>query len=488
VIARGAAVDLGASSGRVFAFRIGSGEFSIEEVARFANGAIDVSGTLYWDALGLYRGILSGITEGARRLGGLDGIGIDSWAVDYGLIDDDGVLVANPVHHRDHRTVAAVGEVERVFSRAELYARTGIAHQRFNTIFQLAAERHTARSRRAERLLLIPDLFTYWLTGAMGTEVTNASTTQLMASGRREWDLGILAGLGIAPSLLPALRDPGDISGMLTPGVLSETGIDGPVPVIAVGSHDTASAVAGVPASSSRFAYVSCGTWSLVGLELDRPVVTEASQRANFTNELGVDGTVRFLRNVMGLWLLQEVMRSFARDGLDLVLDDVLERSARIEPFRSLVDANDPRFLEPGEMPARIAAACAERGEPVPSSPEEFTRCILDSLAVAYAKAVSEAEVLSGVDVEVIHLVGGGAQNALLCQLTANASGRRVVAGPVEAAAIGNAMVQARALGAVSGDLFDLRAIIADNVEVRSYEPNRSMAALIADAGQRLYR
>jgi rhamnulokinase len=487
VSVRVAAVDLGASSGRVFAACIGEDEFTIEEVARFPNGAMTVLGTLYWDILALYRGMLEGI-RATGRSGPLDGVGIDSWAVDFGLIDASGALLGNPVHHRDKRSAAGVEIAHRSFSAADLYGRTGIAHQRFNTVFQLAAIARSPQAAIAERLLLIPDLLTYWLTGEMGMEVTNASTTGLLSAHALEWEIGLLTGLSISPSLFPPLRAPGERAGMIHPEVLGELGISAAVPVIAVASHDTGSAVVGVPATTDRFAYISCGTWSLVGVELDHVVVTDASRAANFTNERGLDGTNRFLRNVMGLWLLQEAVRTWERAGGPVELPALLARSASVPAFRSVFDPDDERFLEPGDMPRRIAEVCVERGEPVPVTPEEVTRAILDSLALAYARAVHEAEDLAGTVVETVHLVGGGTQNALLCQLTADAVGVPVVAGPVEAAAIGNAIVQARALGAIGGDLPALRAGFARHVHVARYEPSPEVRSQASAAAQRFGR
>jgi rhamnulokinase len=338
----------------------------------------------------------------------------------------------------------------------------------------------------AERALLIPDLLTCWLTGAVGAEVTNASTTGLLDATSREWAWELIDRLGLPRGLFPPLTRPGDRLGELTPDVLADTGLTGPVPVTAVGSHDTASAVVGVPAESARFGYVSCGTWSLVGVELDAPVLTEASRRAGFTNELGVDGTVRYLRNVMGLWLLQESLRTWQAAGLPADLTGLLHAAAREPAFGAVVDCDDDRFLPPGDMPARIAEVCRETGQTVPSSQAATVRCILDSLALAYRRTVRRAAELSGQPVDVVHLVGGGARNELLCQLTADACGLPVVAGPVEAAALGNALVQARAGGAVSGGLAELRTLVRTTQQVRSYAPSPSAGAGWAAAEERL--
>ncbi len=360
--------------------------------------------------------------------------------------------------------------------RRELYAETGIQHVPFNTLYQLLAARGSAQFAAARRLLLIPDLLSHWLTGESGTEVTNASTTQLIDPRTGRWSRAVAEPLGIDLGLFPPLRAPGEPAGFLLPDVLERTGLDGPVPVVAVGSHDTASAVAAVPAAAGeRFAYVCTGTWSLAGLELDAPVLTEASRAANFTNEIGVDGTIRYLRNIMGLWLLQECMRAWDVQDVGPLLRDAAEAPGP----RSVVDASDPVFLAPGGMPGRIAEACRATGQPVPETPAGTTRCILDSLALAHRRAVRDAQRLAGRPVDVVHVVGGGARNALLCQLTADACGLPVVAGPPEAAALGNVLVQARARGLVA-DRAGMRALLARTQPLTRYEPADDAAAWAA--------
>jgi rhamnulokinase len=361
------------------------------------------------------------------------------------------------------RVLAALGE-------ESVYATTGLQNLPFNTIHQLVAAQAAPSFLIARTMLLIPDLLSYWLTGSLGAELTNASTTQLLDVRTRQWSLDLISRLGLPQDLFPPIRQPGDRIGVLRPEIAVESAL-GRTPVFAVGSHDTASAVVGVPAGSENFAYISCGTWSLVGVELDVPVLTEASRRANFTNELGVDGTVRYLRNVMGLWLLQESVRAWEAQSGPVDLEALLHAAAQEPPLRSVVNPDDPAFLPPGDMPERIARACLESGQPVPLSRAAFVRCILDSLALAHRRAVRAAAELSGREIAVVHVVGGGALNALLCQLTADACGLPLIAGPVEATALGNALVQARALGAVTGDLTTLRGLVRDNVRLRSFEP-----------------
>ncbi|MGP3987107.1 rhamnulokinase [Streptomyces sp. 3N207] len=470
-----AAVDLGASSGRVMLGRAQDGKLALEEVHRFANRPVRVLGTLHWDVLGLYAGVLDGLrAAGAAAGNGPEepaSVGIDSWGVDYGLLDADGALLGNPVHYRDARTQDMPAEVGKVLPADELYAHTGIQRMPINTLYQLAAAHGSRQFQAAHQLLLVPDLISYWLTGQRGTELTIASTTQLIDPRTRSWSEPVLDALGLDPSLFPPLRSPGDPAGQLLPGVLGETGLTGPVPVTAVGAHDTASAVAGVPAQGGRFAYIATGTWSLAGVELASPVLSEESRAANFTNELGVDGTVRYLRNIMGLWLLQECLRAWEAEGTPQELDALLESAARAPGLRSVVDAGGAEFLEPGQMPRRIAEACRRSGQPVPRDPAETARCVLDSLALAHREAVFDARRLSGQEVETVHIVGGGARNALLCQLTADACGLPVVAGPVEAAAYGNVLVQARTAGAVTGPLSALRDLVRNSVRLRQYAP-----------------
>ncbi|MGY0002939.1 rhamnulokinase [Micromonospora sp. I033] len=454
-----AAVDLGASSGRVMVGRVGAGRLDLTEAHRFANEPVRAGDTLHWDILRLWRGVLDGL----RAAGPVASIGIDSWAVDYGLVDASGALLGNPVHYRDARTDGVAERVAKQLGEERLYTTTGLQQLPFNTLYQLVAAAGTPQLDIAHRLLLIPDLIAYWLTGQLGAEVTNASTTQLYDLRRRAWATGLMADAGIRSELFPPLREPGTRIGPVRP----DLALPGSPQVVAVGSHDTASAVVGVPAAGHHFAYISCGTWSLVGVELDAPVLSEASRRANFTNESGVDGTVRYLRNVMGLWLLQESLRAWGAGDLT----DLLRRAAREPAFRSVVDPDDPAFLPPGDMPTRIADACRRAGETVPADPAATVRCIMDSLALAHRRAVRQAQQLSGRHVDAVHIVGGGARNELLCQLTADACGLPVLAGPVEATALGNILVQARAAGVINGDLAALRTVLRETEHIVRYEP-----------------
>jgi rhamnulokinase len=473
--ARVVAVDLGASNGRVFVAEFGEEYFEFAQVHRFWNGAISVGGHIRWDVLRLYRGILDGI-RAAGRLGHLDSIGIDSWGVDYGLLDADGSLLGNPFHYRDDRTQPVVDRVVQSVGPLDLYRRSGIAVVPFNTIFQLVAGREDAQFAVARTLLLTPDLLGYWLTGSLGAEETIASTTQLLRVDGSGWDSELLSKFGIPLGLFPPIRRPGERLGPLCDEVLAETGLDYAIPFTAVGSHDTASAVMAVPALDSNFAFISSGTWSLVGVELDRPVLNEESRAAQFTNERGVDGSFLYHRNVMGLWLLQESMRTWERLGEKLSLEEVVSLAAAESPLRTVFDPDDPVFFSPGDIPARITQVCHNMGEPTAETPAQVTRAILDSLALAYRRALRLAAELSGKRVDVIHVVGGGVYNALLCQLTSDACGLPVVAGPVEAAAIGNALVQAQAYGAVGAGRWAARVIVAERTELRVYHPSQGEA------------
>jgi rhamnulokinase len=439
---------------------VGHNELSVRPVARFPNGPVERADGLHWDIEALRSHVFAGLAAAAREEPAVASIGVDSWAVDYALLRE-GRMLAEPFHYRDERNLAAVDRVHSIVGPAELYAANGLQHLPFNTLFQLAAE----ESLDADTMLLIPDLFGYWLTGRAFAERTNASTTGLLNVTTGRWDDSLISSLGLPRSIFPTLVEPGTSLGALLPEVALEVGAE--LTVTAVGSHDTASAVVAVPATSNDFAYISCGTWGLVGVELEHPVLTEASRAANFTNEGGVDGRVRFLHNVMGLWLLSESLRAWGREDLP----ELLAAAASVTGAVPVFDANDPAFLAPGDMPGRIATWFRERGIQPPASEVEMVRSIVESLAVAFADAVRAASELSGTDVSVIHLVGGGSQNELLCQLTADRAGMPVLAGPVEATAIGNVLVQARAQGFAEGSLESLRSLVAAAFSPRKYVP-----------------
>lgn len=478
-----AAVDLGASSGRVMLGRIGPDTLELHQSARFPNSAVNLPDGLHWDIVGLYGHALNGLAAAVQQTrddGGIASVGIDSWAVDYGLLKavDYGLLrgadtqrmsmLGTPFHYRDQRTARGVQDTHAKVPFAELYRRNGLQHLPFNTLYQLAAE---SMLGAADRLLLIPDLLGYWLTGQQLTEVTNASTTGLLEVRTRTWDTALMEILGFDRGLFAPVAAPGTLLGQ-TRRELTET-LGARLPVTLVGSHDTASAVVGTPLSTPHSAYVSCGTWGLVGLELQTPVVTEASQEANFTNEGGVDGRTRFLTNVMGTWLLSEALRTWRRrSGEEQSLPALLAAAAEVPADRVVVfDVQDARFVAPGDMPARITQLCAEQGQPAPESRPEVVRSIVESIAEGFARALAEASRLAERSIDAVHMVGGGSLNALLCQATADRSGYSVTAGPVEATALGNLLIQARSAGTLSGELADLRSLIARTHNLITYHP-----------------
>jgi rhamnulokinase len=465
-----AAIDLGATSGRVMLGHVSADEIRLQHVLRFPNGPVQQPDGLHWDIDELYRSILAGLRAALHEEPDIRSIGVDAWAVDYALLRGGQTLGA-PFHYRDDRNLPAVTLVDAVIPAPELYARNGLQFLPFNTLYQLTADRTAGRLSDAERFLLIPDLINFWLGGTEAAERTNASTTGLLGISTGRWDNDLIGRLHLPGSIFPDLVDAGTSLGGLSHHVLAELGGGHGIGLSTVGSHDTASAVVGVPAETPDFAYISCGTWGLVGVELDAPVLSEASRVANFTNEGGVDGRIRYLHNVMGLWLLSESVRTWESEGASIHLPTLLQEAAAVTAPVPTFDANDPRFLSPGDLPARIAEWCRENGRATPRSRPEFVRSILESLAAAFARAVETASELSGSAVRVIHIVGGGSQNELLCQLTADASGLEVLAGPVEATAIGNILVQARAHGLLTGTLEDLRAVVVRSFEQKSYLP-----------------
>jgi len=462
-----AAVDLGASSGRVVLGEVGPDRLRLEVVARLANDPVRTDDGLHWDLSGLYDAALGGLQAAVSASPEpLAGVAIDSWAVDYGLLRE-GRLLGQPFHYRDEARAAGVETVHAVQSHEALYARNGLQFLPFNSLYQLAADPLAAQ---ADRMLLVPDLLGYWLTGVAVTERTNASTTGLLDVRTGKWDRELIDLLGLPAGLFGDLVDPGTVVGPVLASRGRHLGAPG-LTVTTVGSHDTASAVVGVPMASDHAAYLSCGTWGLVGVELPAPVLTDAAREANFTNEGGVDGRVRFLTNVMGLWLLSETIRGWERTGQSAPLATLLAEAAAVTAPVPVFDVQDPRFLPPGDMPGRIRSWCMEHDVPPPVDRAATVRSILESLAEAFATSVRAAGDLSGRTVDVVHVVGGGALNELLCQLTADRCGLPVLAGPVEATALGNVLVQGRTAGAVRGDLEALRRLVQVTHEPRRFSP-----------------
>ena len=463
-----AAVDLGATSGRVIVGAVDGDRLRMRTVHRFPNTPVETPDGLHWNILELYRNVIDGLGTAVREEPDLAGVAVDAWAVDYALMRG-GRMLGTPFHYRDGRTDDAIEQVHARIPPPDLYARNGLQFLPFNTIYQLTADQEALGW--ADSMLLVPDLITYWLTGRAGCELTNASTTGLLDVSTRDWDTELASLLEIPTGILPDLVEPGTAVGGLRAALADSVSVQGGPTVTVVGSHDTASAVVGTPMTTDDAAYISCGTWGLVGVELDRPILSEASRASGFTNEGGVDGRIRFLHNVMGLWLLSESVRQWERDGESHDVEQLVRQAADVEAPVPVFDVDDPRFLAPGDMPARIADWCAEHELKGPAGVVETVRSILESLAEAFAGSIDRAAELSGRSVGVVHLVGGGARNELLCQLTADRCGRRVLAGPVEATATGNLLVQARALGLVGGDLEALRAITAAGQPPTRYDP-----------------
>lgn len=467
-----AAVDLGAQSGRVALGRFDGEQLAVEEVHRFPNVPVEDAGLLEWDAPRLWGEVEEGLRKAGRDTR-IDSVGVDSWAVDFGLLDDAGRLIRNPVHYRDSRRLAAYDTVlERIPGR-ELYERTAIQLLPINTLCELAAMVNGGDSALAgaRRLLLIPDLFHNWLCGSETAELTNASTTQCYDPHTGDWARDLLDRLGIPTGLLPEIVPPGTRLGTVVAG---EGGLAGAV-VVAPATHDTGSAVAAAPLSGDRSVYLSVGTWSLVGIESNEPIVTDAAYRANLTNESGVDGTFRVLRNITGLWLLHKCRQAWADAGRNYDFADLVELARSAPAHCSLIDPNAPAFLEPGDMPARLAAYCEETGQEVPRDDAAFVRCVLESIALKHAETVELLSQVTGRELEHLHVLGGGANNDLLCEWTAAAAQRPVIAGPVEATLIGNLLVQALALGEISS-LTEGRELVRRSFNPVTYEPR-------ADAG-----
>ena len=471
------AIDLGAESGRAMLGRLEDERLSLEEVHRFPNGPVHVHGHLFWDVLRMWNEILHGLRQAvAHGQGRLASLGVDTWGVDFGLLDAAGNLIGNPYHYRDHRTDGMLDAVFARLPKQAIYHQTGIQFMQINSLYQLFSMRvqQDPALDCAATLLTMPDLFNYWLTGRIANEFTIATTTQCFNPTSTDWAWDLLAALEIPTHLFQPIIQPGLILADVRPELIQEAGLP-ELPVVAVGSHDTASAVAAVPAESGRIVFISSGTWSLVGSETTQPVISEQSLAFNFTNEGGVNGTYRFLKNIIGLWLIQECRRTWSAAGQEYSYAELTRLAAEAPPFRSLVDPNAAEFLSPGEMPERVKRYCLAHGQPAPSTVGEFVRCALESLALAYRKAIGQMEQALGYPLDVIHILGGGSQNRLLNQFTADATQKPVVAGPVEATAIGNVLVQAMALGQLSS-LAEARQLVRRSFPVEVFEPGLSAA------------
>lgn len=469
------AFDFGAESGRAILGTLSEGRLELEELHRFATQGITVLGRRQWDITRMYAEMLTSLTRCARRHGPrLDGIAIDTWGVDYGLVARDGTILGNPTHYRDSAHQNVMEETLRAVPAEEVYAATGIQFMPFNTAWQLRSRvlAEDAALACAESFLMMADLFAYMLTGRRTCEYTNASTTQLLDARTRTWDNALIARLGIPRHIFPEPTQPGAVIGTLLPEVAAATGLAAETPVFAPATHDTGSAVAAVPVEegSGAWAYLSSGTWSLLGAELPEPFITEESRRLNFTNEGGVAGTIRFLKNIIGLWIVQECRRAWVREGDETDYATLTAEAEAATPFVTVIDVDDPRLLAPDDMPAMIRTLARESGQPEPGTRGAMIRCVLESLALRYRRALREMDGALGRTTTRIHVIGGGVQNTLLTRMTASACGIPVLAGPVEATAVGNLIIQALGAGALPS-LPQARRVVADSFPVVRYEP-----------------
>lgn len=464
------AFDFGASSGRAIIGCFDGDKITLEEVHRFSNDPVSVGGTVYWDVLRLFYEIKQGIIK-AKIAGGFDSIGIDTWGVDFGLIDSEGKLMENPVHYRDARTVGLVDEAFKTMPKEKLYGITGIQFMELNTLFQLISLKKYRpwMLERADKMLFMPDLFGYMLTGKMCAEYSIASTSQLIDLDKRTWSKEILDAFGIKESVFAPLVQPGTVLGELSKEVCEECGVD-PVPVISVCGHDTQSAITSVPCEDGDFAFLSSGTWSLFGTELDKPIVNETSMNINITNEGGFDGSTGFLKNIIGLWLIQESRRQWKREGKEYSYADLEKLALAAEPFKCFIDPDAPEFVPHGNIPERVREFCRKTGQYVPETVGEIMRCVYESLAMKYRLTFEKLRECTERDYPVIHVIGGGTKDGLLCQMTANSCDRTVKAGPIEATVMGNVAVQLMSDGSVK-NIGQARKIVAESSELKTFEP-----------------
>jgi rhamnulokinase len=466
------AVDLGAESGRVMLGSLSQGKLTLEEIHRFGNGPINIDGSLRWDLDNLFAEVKAGIGKAVRQArGDIAGIGVDSWGVDFGLIDDKGQLVEQPYHYRDKRNDGMLEKAFELIPKREIYENTGLQFMQINSAYQLLSMRlaDSPSLGKAKQLIFMADLLAYLLSGQAYGEYTLASTSQLMDMRMGQWSKRIFEGFSLSMGIMPRIVAPGTITGQLKKQIADELSC-GQIPVIAVGSHDTASAVAAVPAEGdNNWAYFSCGTWSLIGVELAKPVINDKTFEYGFTNEGGVEGTIRLLKNVMGLWLVQECRRQWQKEGSDLSYAELTEMAKKAPAFAAHINPDYSGFLAPGDMPQRINDYLGKTGQKPISDKGQMIRTILESLALKYRWVIEKIELVTGKPVERLHIVGGGIQNQLLCQFTADATGKKVTAGPIEATAAGNILMQAKAIGQIKG-LQEARKIVGNSSELKNYQ------------------
>lgn len=466
------AFDFGASSGRLILSKYDGSKIELEEIHRFTNDPVRIGKNFYWDTFRLYHELKTGLKKAASKKIPITSLAIDTWGVDYGLIDKDGNLIGNPVNYRDDRTIGVIEEVDKIVPLKEVYASTGIQFMNFNTIFQFYADKKMRPDiyEKADKFLMMPDLFNYFLTGKMYNEYTNASTGQLLDAKERFWDLDLIKKLGLRTDLFCEMIKPGTIVGELIDEVVKETGLTG-VKVIAVGSHDTASAVAGTPFEEENAAFLSCGTWSLLGMEIEEPVLTEESYQYNYTNEGGVEGKIRLLKNINGLWIMQNLRKNWCEFEAEVSFPDIIKASREAKRKDFIIDPNDQRFTAPYNMMKEVIAYCEENGQGKPEGLGEIAMAIYNGLTNEYKTTVANLEVITGKSIPCINMVGGGIQDQLLCELTANATGKKVVAGPIEGSVLGNVVMQLKAVGAISS-LKEGRKIIKASFEQKVHMPS----------------
>ena len=462
------AIDLGAESGRAMLGSFDGERIRLEEMHRFPNPGIRALGSLHWDVLHLFEEMKSGLRQAASRKP--VSIGVDTWGVDYALLDRTGALIGNPYHYRDSRTNGTLARVLEITPKEEIFEHTGLQFMEINTLFQLFSMKGTPALDSAATFLMMPDLFHYWFTGRKASELSDASTTQFYDPRRKTWATPLLQKLGLPTEIYPEIVPPGSVWGPLDRSVAEECGVAG-VSVVAPACHDTGSAVAAVPVTGGDWAYLSSGTWSLLGVEVPQPYITGVVLERNFTNEGGAWGTTRLLKNICGMWLLEECRRDWSKQGIETRYAGLLAEAQQQTPFRSLFDVNNPCFVAPGGMPARISGYCRRTGQPPPETPGAFVRAIFESLALAYRRVLDDLEAITGRRAQTLHIVGGGSQNEVMCQYAADATGTRVVAGPVEATALGNILLQAMAMGRISSGA-ELREVVRRSFEPTTYEPS----------------
>jgi rhamnulokinase len=466
------ALDLGAESGRAMLAHLADDRLELAELHRFPNIPVRLPSGLYWDTLRLFHEMCEGIAMAAKTVDQLDGIAVDTWGVDFGLLSEEGVLLDNPRHYRDARNNSAFTQVSEKLPRAEIFKNTGVQFMEINSLYQLfAAQRDTPKTfEKVSNLLFMPDLFNYFLTGVFRAERTIASTSQFYDPVKKQFATDMLRKIGLHAGFLAPLVDPGTDLGPVLPYIAERCDLKRETTVFATGSHDTASAVAAVPArAGENWCYISSGTWSLMGVELNDPVINDASLAANFTNEVGVQNRIRFLKNIPGLWVLQECKRAWAREGRDISYADLTASAAEAKPIATVLDLDE--FASPGNHPQRIRDYCRKTGQEAPADVASTVRVTLHSLAVRYRQVLETLESLTGRKLEVIHIIGGGSRNSLLNQLTADVTGRRVLAGPAEATAAGNALTQAMGTGHI-GSLEELRAVVRNSFKVEEFLPH----------------